>query len=141
MRVCVEAGWSKEGNHGAKHQKRGSETFVAVAGVLQNGELRQCNVAVEISEGFWQFLIVRCGCSLCRYLPNSVPTHCNKYQQWLQNLRKIHPKTTRNRPKWCLASSQIVSTSSQFRYFWCGSSRNHRLGHVFDIHRFSKYSF
>ena len=32
--------------------------FVAAAGVLQNGKLKQCNFEVEISEGSRQFLIV-----------------------------------------------------------------------------------
>ena len=80
--------------------------FVAAAGVLQNGKLRQCNFAVVFSEGIWQFLIVRCGCSLCRYLPISVLKHCKKHQQWLQNLQKIHPKTIPNRPKWCPGALQ-----------------------------------
>ena len=46
--------------------------FVAAAGVLQNAKWWQCNVAVEISEGFRQLLIVRCGCSPFRDLQNSV---------------------------------------------------------------------
>ena len=46
--------------------------FVAVAGVLQNGKLVLCNVVVEISEGFWQFLIVCCGCSPCSDLQKYV---------------------------------------------------------------------
>ena len=37
--------------------------FVAVAGVLQNGKWVLCNFVIKISEGFWQFLIVCCGCS------------------------------------------------------------------------------
>ena len=39
--------------------------FVAVFGVLQNGKWVLCNFGKEISEGFWQFLIVCCGCSPC----------------------------------------------------------------------------
>ena len=46
--------------------------YVAAAGVLQNAKLWQCNVAVEISEGFRQLLIVRCGCSPFRDLQNSI---------------------------------------------------------------------
>jgi hypothetical protein len=46
--------------------------FVAVAGVLQNGKLVLCNFVVEISEGFWQFLIVCCGCSPCSDLQKYV---------------------------------------------------------------------
>ena len=46
--------------------------FVADAGVRQNAKVWQCNVAVDISEGFRQLLIVRCGCSPFRDLQNSV---------------------------------------------------------------------
>jgi hypothetical protein len=46
--------------------------FVAVAGVLQNGKWVLCNFVIEISECFWQFLIVCCGCSPCSDLQLNV---------------------------------------------------------------------
>jgi hypothetical protein len=50
--------------------------FVAAAGVVQNAKLSLCNFVVEISEGFWQFLIVRCGCSPFSDLQNYVLRQC-----------------------------------------------------------------
>ena len=56
----------------------------AAAGVLQNGKLKQCNFAVEISEGSRQFLMVRCGRSPFRDLQFYV------LKRWrIENLSKI----------------------------------------------------
>ena len=60
--------------------------FVAVAGVLQNGKLVLCNFVVEISEGFWQFLIVCCGCS--RKMQQNIDTAIQLVSV-LDNLGKI----------------------------------------------------
>jgi hypothetical protein len=46
--------------------------FVAVAGVLQNGKWVLSNFFIVVYEGFWQFLIVCCGCSPCSDLQKYV---------------------------------------------------------------------
>jgi hypothetical protein len=51
--------------------------FVAAAGVLQNSKMSLCNFVVEISEGFWQFLIVRCGCPAFGDSENYVRKQCH----------------------------------------------------------------
>ena len=56
--------------------------FVVVTGILQNAKLRQCNFAVEFSEGSRQFLIVRCGCSPSRDLQTSIPKVSKMHEQW-----------------------------------------------------------
>jgi hypothetical protein len=67
--------------------------FVAAVGVLQNGKLSLCNFVVEISEGFWQLLIFRCGRSPLGDLQNyskTMPTIINSSskinEKWSQKL-------------------------------------------------------
>jgi len=67
--------------------------FIAADGVLQNGKLSHCNFVAEISEDFWQFLIVRCGCAafgdlqiyFLKQLQNSTRIRFQIHEKWSQN--------------------------------------------------------
>ena len=91
--------------------------FVAVAGVLQNGKFRQCNVAVEIYEGFWQFLIVRCGCSPFRDLQKVQQEISENDTKIFRISSKFHQKSTkmtaRSDPRAILEASRFQERENE----------------------------